>query len=120
MKRKGWKKKLNRAELAHIKATTNGGLLSEFKANRAKHHEWIAKGEGDACIECRMIALKLGIERHATALERVLQRLVEKVKRANEIQHSGGPICAEDWGELFHLTNEAEAALRQTAEERGE
>jgi hypothetical protein len=41
----------------------------------------------------------------------MLQRLIEKVKRVNEIQHSGGRVKAEDWSELYQLTNEASALL---------
>jgi hypothetical protein len=61
-RRKGWKGKLTKKELAHIKETTDNGLLREFKANRAKHQEWKAKGEREACWECRFIAKKLGLE----------------------------------------------------------
>lgn len=42
-----------------------------------------------------------------TDLARMLQRLAEKVRRANAIQHSGGEIAPEDWAELDQLTNEA-------------
>lgn len=45
--------------------------------------------------------------RSAPDLEAMLQRLAEKTKRANEIQHSGGALEAEDWAELHQLTNEA-------------
>ena len=41
----------------------------------------------------------------------VLRRLVERVERANAIQHSGGPIEPEDWAELNQLTNEARGVL---------
>jgi hypothetical protein len=34
------------------------------------------------------------------------KRLLEKVKRANSIQHSGGEVIAEDWNELYNLQNE--------------
>jgi hypothetical protein len=41
----------------------------------------------------------------------ILTRLTEKVERANSIQHSGGKILAEDWSELYQLTNEAKAII---------
>lgn len=41
----------------------------------------------------------------------MLQRLTEKTQRANEIQHSGGHISAEDWAELYDLSNEAKGLL---------
>lgn len=46
-------------------------------------------------------------------LRNMLQRLVEKVERANVIQHSrtGHSIPAEDWSELFMLTHEARTLL---------
>ncbi len=34
------------------------------------------------------------------------KRLMEKVRRANAIQHSGGKILPEDWSELHILQNE--------------
>lgn len=49
---------------------------------------------------------------HHQDLARMLQRLNEKVRRANDIQHSGGKLQAEDWGELFQLSNEASALLQ--------
>jgi hypothetical protein len=44
-------------------------------------------------------------------LKNTLQRLSDKTARANAIQHSGGHIDAEDWAELYQLTNEARALL---------
>jgi hypothetical protein len=41
----------------------------------------------------------------------VLERLTEKIARANAIQHSGTDIELEDWSELYFLTNEARAAI---------
>lgn len=41
----------------------------------------------------------------------ILKRLTEKTERANEIQHNGVRVCAEDWAELYMLTNEARAAI---------
>ncbi len=49
----------------------------------------------------------------------MLERLTEKVERANAIQHSGGPIEAEDWSELFMLTNEAKAILHTARNAEG-
>lgn len=43
----------------------------------------------------------------APELLSALQRLAEKVRRANDIQHSGGEILPEDWAELYQLQNEA-------------
>lgn len=40
-----------------------------------------------------------------------LNRLTEKVERANAIQHSGGIIEPDDWSELHQLTNEARGVL---------
>lgn len=31
------------------------------------------------------------------------KRLMEKVKRANDIQHMGGKIMSDDWNELYLL-----------------
>lgn len=62
-KRKGWKSKLSKAQLRHIKETTDNCLLREFKANRATHWKWLLAGNiEDPCIECRLIALRLRIE----------------------------------------------------------
>jgi len=41
----------------------------------------------------------------------VLERITEKVARANAIQHIGTDIEPEDWSELYSLTNEARAAI---------
>lgn len=41
----------------------------------------------------------------------VLERLAEKVSRANAIQHSGGTIEPEDWSELYMLQNKAKAVI---------
>lgn len=43
----------------------------------------------------------------------ILTRLTEKVERANSLQHSGGSILAEDWSELYMLTNEARGVLAE-------
>lgn len=44
-------------------------------------------------------------------LAEALERLSEKVARANSLQHSGGRVVAEDWAELYQLGNEARAVL---------
>ena len=44
-------------------------------------------------------------------LAQMLTRLVEKVERANSIQHSGGRVTAEDWSELYCLAIEAKKVL---------
>lgn len=49
--------------------------------------------------------------RAAPELRDMLNRLNEKVKRANAIQHSGTKIQPEDWAELYQLSNEASALL---------
>jgi hypothetical protein len=41
----------------------------------------------------------------------LLQRLTEKVERANSIQHSGGKIVPEDWAELWDLANESRTLI---------
>lgn len=43
----------------------------------------------------------------------MLIRLTEKVERANMIQHSGIQIPAEDWAELYMLTNEARKIISE-------
>lgn len=53
----------------------------------------------------------------APDMESILTRLTEKVERANEIQHNGVRICAEDWAEIYMLTNEARGILSKA---RGE
>lgn len=59
---KSWKKRITKKQLAHIKETTNNCLLREFKANReAQRKEGKEVGE-EPCWECRVIAVKLGIE----------------------------------------------------------
>lgn len=57
MKRKGWKSKLTKKELQHVKDTTSNCLLSQFRINIEGQ-----KGGGIVCFECRSIARKLGIE----------------------------------------------------------
>jgi len=37
--------------------------------------------------------------------------LMEKVKRANSIQHSGGKISSQDWSELYMLQNQLAANI---------
>lgn len=46
-----------------------------------------------------------------------LTRLAEKTERANAIHHSGGRILAEDWSELYQLTNEARAAIAKATKD---
>jgi hypothetical protein len=45
----------------------------------------------------------------------ILKRLTEKVERANHIQHSGGHLIAEDWSELYALTNQARSILENAS-----
>ena len=49
----------------------------------------------------------------ASELLAALERLTEKVARANAIQHSGGRVRAEDWSELYALEQEARAAVNR-------
>lgn len=44
-------------------------------------------------------------------LLKTLQRLTEKVERANALQHSGGSVHPDDWAELYQIANESRAAL---------
>ena len=63
MKKKTWKSKLSKAQLHHVKEITDNCLLREFKANRTAHRQWILEGvETEPRWECRMIAMRLGIE----------------------------------------------------------
>jgi len=56
------------------------------------------------------------LKRDHEDLKNTLRRLAEKVKRANETQHSGCSITPEDWGELYQLTNEAFEVLENVDE----
>lgn len=56
----------------------------------------------------------------APELANILTRLTEKVERANSIQHGGGKVLAEDWSELYQLTNEARAILVRTEGDKHE
>lgn len=57
-----WKKKITKKQLKHIRETTDRCTLAEFKSNRAFHWKERIAGRGESCYECRMIALRLGIE----------------------------------------------------------
>ncbi len=59
-----WQKKLTQAEVRHIAETCFAGkaTLRGFKANREFHQLAIEKGQDDPCLECRHIAVKLGLE----------------------------------------------------------
>lgn len=69
-----------------------GVLLTDDKSNPTR--EEIAEGIQRACNSYA-----------------VFVRLLEKVERANAIQHSGGTVEPEDWAEFYQLTNEARAKL---------
>lgn len=57
---------------------------------------------------------KLNDAKHAPFhLAQMLTRLVEKVERANTIQHSGGSVTAEDWSELYDISNESRTVLER-------
>ena len=64
MKRKKipWQKRITKKQLAHIKETTDNGLLWEFKANREAHQKERERGAMEPCWICRDIAVRLGIE----------------------------------------------------------
>jgi len=54
-----WKKKLVKAELKHIKETTERGTLTEFLRNRAAQVKEEETGGICQCYICRTIARKL-------------------------------------------------------------
>ena len=62
MKKAKWQKPLKKSEIDHIKETTDSGTLRQFKANRKFHLERKTKDDNDPCLECRSIAIKLGLE----------------------------------------------------------
>jgi hypothetical protein len=45
----------------------------------------------------------------------ILKRMTEKVERANNIQHSGGHLIAEDWAELYALTSQSRGILENAS-----
>jgi hypothetical protein len=64
MKKSGlpkWKQGLTASERRHIKDTTSSGTLTQFRANRKAHLSDVAEGKEDPCLECRIIARKLGL-----------------------------------------------------------
>lgn len=62
MKRKPWQKRITKKQLAHIKETTDNGLLREFKANREGHQMALQGGYPEPCWECKDIAVRLKLE----------------------------------------------------------
>ncbi len=54
---KTFRDKLNKADLKHLRETTEKGTLREFKRNRA-----IQIRDNITCFDCRIIARKLGLE----------------------------------------------------------
>lgn len=58
-KRKLWHSKLTKAEKRHIKEDASCGLVSIERFKRTV--KWQKENNAD-CIECRLIAQKLGIE----------------------------------------------------------
>lgn len=68
--------------------------------------------EDEACNHARELVLRWNSQ---PDLLEMLERITEKTKRANEIRHSGGKIDAEDWSELYQLTNEATAAIAKAS-----
>jgi hypothetical protein len=55
--RKTWKQRIGKRMTKHIKETTQGGTLYEFRSNL----KWQVTSD-QPCYECRQIARKLGIE----------------------------------------------------------
>lgn len=60
----------------------------------------------ESCDEYHSLCVKLETQNAA------LVRVLEKVERANSIQHSGGKLLPEDWSELYQLANEARSSLQ--------
>lgn len=59
MKRKTWKQKLTKAQLAHVKNTTQRGTLAEVKANiESSLREVSPFGR---CFKCEEIGRRLGL-----------------------------------------------------------
>ena len=100
-------------EAAHIK-----GTLPEVKTQIRKGGKWYTiadtycvPGIGSSVESANLIAKLLNAHfagEHEAAL-RMLNRLREKVEWVNGLQHRGTTIPAEDWAELYNLTNEAKA-----------
>jgi len=55
------RKVLTKAEQKHLTATGVNSMAA-FLRNREQHHKWMAEGMDEPCHECRIIALKLGVE----------------------------------------------------------
>lgn len=55
-----WQKKLNKAELTHLRKDANVRTLAELKETRAGQKALDPAKE--VCWDCRRIAIKLGIE----------------------------------------------------------
>jgi hypothetical protein len=49
-------------EIRHINETTPNDLLKEFKRSAEDQAKWRKEGVGEPCLECKFIALKLGLE----------------------------------------------------------
>jgi len=58
-KRKGFKAKLNKADLAHFKEMSEHGRVTLRALNDALAHQ---REKGTVCHACNLIARKLGIE----------------------------------------------------------
>jgi hypothetical protein len=76
-----------------VPGTTEGAIPSRLVVRLDGEPEYVAPAYDDALA--------------------VMERLTEKVRRANEIQHSGQRVKAEDWAELYQLANEAHAAMKK-------
>lgn len=46
----------------HIDSTAHNGLLKEFKRSAEDQAKRRKEGVGEPCLECKFIALKLGLE----------------------------------------------------------
>lgn len=89
-------------------------LVIENKTNRIAVLDWDQGKDNPYTIPEAEARANAALFVAAPALLSTLTRLTEKVERANAIQHSGGKVCAEDWGELYMLANEARATIAAT------
>lgn len=91
-------------EHANVIFSDNGVICDVFHANEDDDMTASVESREESDANARLIAA-------APELLSALERLSQKTRRANDIQHSGGKIEPEDWSELYALTNEAQAAI---------
>lgn len=59
-----WQEKLTEQELVHLRKHAAVHTLAQFKDNRISQHEFCVKVSiKELCADCRIIAIKLGIEK---------------------------------------------------------